>query len=314
MSIARSCSSSSRLICAHSASWPAERSGVRARTAMLKILPSQDDASRERKRIACRRCDGEPHRERQPAATAQGALLATGLALLVAALGGCGGVSRSTDASVQSERTALVSYLRQVEPIRLAVNRLLEGADPILSAYHDRRISPTQASRQMGVLERRFATYTVDIAALRAGHVEAPLPERPLRAHLHPRGRVSERAHRRPGRAQTGRPARYTGRPASGDHPVAHRPGSACSSHRRAPARRPAGGRPGRDRSLPEGQLIAVAAATATGIRRWSRLRRRGGRGGQVELVGLTVTAVHVPTSLMPCPPASPGFWSCAKV
>jgi hypothetical protein len=95
-----------------------------------------------------------------------GLILATGLALLVAALGGCGGVSRSTDASVQSEWTALVSYLRQVEPIRLAVNRLLERADPILSAYHDRRISPTQAALRMGVLERRFAAYAVDVAAL----------------------------------------------------------------------------------------------------------------------------------------------------
>jgi hypothetical protein len=61
---------------------------------------------------------------------------------------------------------ALVSYLRQVEPIRLAVNRLLEGADPILSAYHDNRISPRRASLRMGALERRFAAYTVDIAAI----------------------------------------------------------------------------------------------------------------------------------------------------
>jgi hypothetical protein len=92
--------------------------------------------------------------------------LAVGLVLLAAALGGCGGISRSTNASMRSERAALVSYLRQVEPIRLAVNRLLEGADPILSAYHDRRISPSHASLRMGALERRFAAYTVDIAAL----------------------------------------------------------------------------------------------------------------------------------------------------
>jgi hypothetical protein len=59
-----------------------------------------------------------------------------------------------------------VSYLRQVEPLRLAVNNLLEGADPILSAYHDRRISPRQASQRMSALERRFAAYTVDIAAI----------------------------------------------------------------------------------------------------------------------------------------------------
>jgi hypothetical protein len=88
------------------------------------------------------------------------------LALTAAVLGGCGGGSTSTSDSPQRERGALVSYLRQVEPLRLAVNNLLEGADPILSAYHDKRISPRRASQRMGVLERRFAAYTVDIAAI----------------------------------------------------------------------------------------------------------------------------------------------------
>jgi hypothetical protein len=40
----------------------------------------------------------------------------------------------------------------EVEPIRLAVNRLLEGADPILEAFHDRRITPGEAVRRMGQL------------------------------------------------------------------------------------------------------------------------------------------------------------------
>jgi hypothetical protein len=88
------------------------------------------------------------------------------LVLTAAVLGGCGGSSTSTSASLQRERGALVSYLRQVEPLRLAVNNLLEGADPILSAYHDKRISPRRASQRMGALERRFAAYTVDIAAI----------------------------------------------------------------------------------------------------------------------------------------------------
>jgi hypothetical protein len=30
----------------------------------------------------------------------------------------------------------------EVEPIKLAVNRRLEGADPILQAFHDRCIEP----------------------------------------------------------------------------------------------------------------------------------------------------------------------------
>ena len=54
----------------------------------------------------------------------------------------------------------------EVEPIRLAVNRLLEGADPILEAFHDRRIAPGEATRRMGQLEQRFAAYAVDIAAV----------------------------------------------------------------------------------------------------------------------------------------------------
>jgi hypothetical protein len=93
-------------------------------------------------------------------------LLAAVLALTAPTLGGCGGGPASESVSIQRERAALVSYLQQVEPIRLAVNRLLEGADPILSAYRDGRISSQQASLRMGALERRFAAYTVDMAAL----------------------------------------------------------------------------------------------------------------------------------------------------
>jgi hypothetical protein len=96
----------------------------------------------------------------------RGLTVAIGLALLAAALGGCGG-SGTTDASVRSERATLASYLRQVEPIRLAVNQLLNGADPILSARRRGRISARRASLRMGDLERRFAAYTVDVAALR---------------------------------------------------------------------------------------------------------------------------------------------------
>jgi hypothetical protein len=98
---------------------------------------------------------------------AQALLLTVVLACVATALGGCGSRSASAGVSPQGERAALASYLRQVEPIRLAVNRLLEGADPILSADHERRISPRQASHRMGLLERRFAAYTVDMAALR---------------------------------------------------------------------------------------------------------------------------------------------------
>jgi hypothetical protein len=60
----------------------------------------------------------------------------------------------------------LVSYLRQVEPLRLAVNQLLEGADPILSSYHRGSLTPARASQRMGALERSFAAYSVEIAAI----------------------------------------------------------------------------------------------------------------------------------------------------
>jgi hypothetical protein len=89
-------------------------------------------------------------------------------ALLCLLLGGCGGGSGSAAASTESERTALSEYMQEVEPVRLAVNRLLERADPILSAFSQGRISPRVASRRMGALERRFAAYTVDVAAIRA--------------------------------------------------------------------------------------------------------------------------------------------------
>jgi hypothetical protein len=97
---------------------------------------------------------------------ARGPLLALALLLTAALLQSCGSQATSASASPRHERAALESYLRQVEPIRLAVNSLLEGADPILSANHDRSISPRVASQRMSALERRFAAYTVDMAAI----------------------------------------------------------------------------------------------------------------------------------------------------
>lgn len=77
------------------------------------------------------------------------------------ALCGCGAGERQ-----RVQRSAIEQYLGEVEPIRLAVNRLLEGADPILSAFEERGIGSGQAARRMGELERRFAAYTVAIAAV----------------------------------------------------------------------------------------------------------------------------------------------------
>ncbi|HTB50574.1 MAG TPA: hypothetical protein VK701_06310 [Solirubrobacteraceae bacterium] len=92
------------------------------------------------------------------------ALVASGLCAIT--LGGCASQTGSAGGTQRSQRTAIERYMGEVEPIRLAVNKLLGGADPILEAFHDRRVAPGEAARQMGQLEQRFAAYAVDIAAV----------------------------------------------------------------------------------------------------------------------------------------------------
>jgi hypothetical protein len=46
------------------------------------------------------------------------------------------------------------------------VNRLLEGADPILDGYREHHLSGAQAATAMGNLEASFSMYMVDINAL----------------------------------------------------------------------------------------------------------------------------------------------------
>ncbi|HEY8673038.1 MAG TPA: hypothetical protein VIM76_04700 [Candidatus Dormibacteraeota bacterium] len=93
----------------------------------------------------------------------RGVVTLAGLASLVIA--SCGQPSGST---VRSGTTGaeLSTYLAAVEPIRLAVNQLLNGADPVLEGYRTKKLTAAQASAQMGALEETFATYTVDINAL----------------------------------------------------------------------------------------------------------------------------------------------------
>ncbi len=103
--------------------------------------------------------------------TRRARVVAAGCACAVA-LVGCGTHTGHSSEWAHAQRTAIERYVAEVEPIRLGVNRLLGGADPILAALHDRRITRGQAARQMGTLERRFATYAVDIAAVRAPTAE----------------------------------------------------------------------------------------------------------------------------------------------
>lgn len=86
------------------------------------------------------------------------------IAVCAAALAGCAAGAHSSAAL--PDKSAIESYLRQIEPIRLAVNQLLARADPILHGYQDGRASPAQAARPMDRLERRFAAYTVDVATI----------------------------------------------------------------------------------------------------------------------------------------------------
>jgi hypothetical protein len=68
----------------------------------------------------------------------------------------------------RANRSAIERYMREVEPIRLAVNALLDHADPILRDLDQRRIGRATAARRIGELERRFAAYAVDVAAIHA--------------------------------------------------------------------------------------------------------------------------------------------------
>lgn len=101
-------------------------------------------------------------------------VLALGAAAL--AIAGCG------SGTSPSPRGELAAYLSRVEPIRLQVNRLLDRADPILSALRDHRLPATIAQRRFGGLERRFAADAVKIAAI--GRVPDPL-RKAQRAYAH---------------------------------------------------------------------------------------------------------------------------------
>ena len=121
-----------------------------------------------------------PRRAAQPSRISPRAALASaGLALVSVALAlapaGCG--NGDGPAENGADRQALADYLGRVEPIRLGTNRLLDRADPILSGYHEGRLSAKQAQRRVDALERRFAEYAVQIAALQ------PVPAAIRHAH-----------------------------------------------------------------------------------------------------------------------------------
>jgi hypothetical protein len=95
------------------------------------------------------------------------AVLVCAAALLAGCGSGNGGGSQSTSANTERTRAALGRYLHEVEPVRLAVNRLLNGADPIIDGFHEHRLSAHEAAKRMDALERKFASYTVAVALIK---------------------------------------------------------------------------------------------------------------------------------------------------
>jgi hypothetical protein len=89
-------------------------------------------------------------------------------------LAACGGTTaglttsspNATGTSGAPSAAAVRAYVVQVEPVRLGVNQLLLGADPILDGFRAHTITPQAAGDQMSALEQRFATYLVTMEAI----------------------------------------------------------------------------------------------------------------------------------------------------
>lgn len=87
-------------------------------------------------------------------------------ALVVAAVAMVSAASCETRSGTTATATQLRSYIAAVEPIRLGVNHLLDGADPVLEEYRSHRLNGQQTAVAMGGLERAFAAYALDVNAL----------------------------------------------------------------------------------------------------------------------------------------------------
>ncbi len=90
----------------------------------------------------------------------------TGAAVMsVMVLGATAGTTSANPSSVPAP--ALRSYVAQVEKVRLPVNAMLEGTDPIIEAFNDHQVTPAQASLEMNNLEERFAGYVLAMQEIR---------------------------------------------------------------------------------------------------------------------------------------------------
>ncbi len=87
--------------------------------------------------------------------------LLVGSALASLATAACGQAAVARPGTTAAD---LRGYLAAVEPIRLGVNALLQGADPIIDGFREHTLTDAQASAKMGTLEESFANYTVEMA------------------------------------------------------------------------------------------------------------------------------------------------------
>ena len=79
---------------------------------------------------------------------------------MAALVAGCG-------SSGNPDRHSVRDYVAAIEPLRLGVNKLLDGADPILDSYREHRTSAAAAQRALAGLERRFESYANRVANVR---------------------------------------------------------------------------------------------------------------------------------------------------
>lgn len=79
---------------------------------------------------------------------------------------GCGS-SSSSNAPRPADQRTLRAYLAAIEPLRRAVNKLLDGAEPILAGYREHRLTAPEAQRALTRLERRYRSYARRVAAVR---------------------------------------------------------------------------------------------------------------------------------------------------
>jgi hypothetical protein len=91
---------------------------------------------------------------------------------LASVLAGCGNAASASSSANGSGGAGMPSaaeiraYVARVEPVRLGVNQLLLGADPILDGFRAHTITPQAAGDQMSALEQRFASYVVAAEAI----------------------------------------------------------------------------------------------------------------------------------------------------